>query len=148
LAGPIFWPKMSKKNKKKQKNKKKTHRWLAIWHLTGPIYKQDATQLIDQVYVGVLRSQVRVLFRHDILALTDNLSKSPQQVSLSASEGQRIAKRTLESLIALRSDDSFDSLWIKLQSESDRVDVNDPNVPGKRKAPTLSRWGTVLATTP
>jgi hypothetical protein len=26
LAGPIFWPKMSKKNKKKQKNKKKTHR--------------------------------------------------------------------------------------------------------------------------
>ena len=82
-----------------------------------------------------------VMLAHDILALTDNLSKSLQQVSLSASEGQRLAKRTLDSLIDMRSDDSFDSFWIKVQSESDRVDVNDPNVPRKRKAPTRFEIG-------
>jgi hypothetical protein len=41
----------------------------------------------------------------------------------------------------MRSDDSFDSLLIKLQSESDLVDVNDPNVPRKRKAPTRFEMG-------
>jgi hypothetical protein len=44
-------------------------------------------------------------------------------------------------LIDRRSDDSFDSYWIKVQSESDRVDVNDPNVPRKRKAPTRFGMG-------
>jgi hypothetical protein len=83
------------------------------------------------------------MLAHDILTLTDNLCKS-QQVSLSASEGQRLAKRTLDSLIDIRSDDSFGSLLIQLQSESDLVDVND----GRERRPHDSRWGTVLATTP
>lgn len=82
-----------------------------------------------------------VMLPHEILSLTDNLSKSLQQESLSASEGQRLAKRTLDSLVNLRSDDSFDSFWTTVQSQSDRVDVNEPVVPRRRKAPKRYETG-------
>jgi hypothetical protein len=61
--------------------------------------RNNWTQLIDQVYAGVLLSQVRVLFRCNARTRHPSIDRQPQQisttflVSLSASEGQGLARR-------------------------------------------------------
>ena len=77
-----------------------------------------------------------LLLRH-----TDNLSKSLQQKSLSAAGGQRLAKLTLDVLTSLRDEDSFKNFYARVLQDQDRLDVNAPSVPRKRKAPQRLQIG-------
>jgi len=46
-----------------------------------------------------------------ILNMADNLSRTLQASTLSACEGQRVVKMTLQSLQSIRSDECFDLFW-------------------------------------
>ena len=70
-----------------------------------------------------------------ILKHSDNLSKTLQSSELSASEGQQIATMTVKTLQSLRSDSNFDLFWRKAEITRQKLDVNDPVLPRKRKLP-------------
>ena len=46
-----------------------------------------------------------------VLQHTDNLSKTLQNPSLTAAEGEKIAYLTRSTLLRMRSDDNFDLFW-------------------------------------
>lgn len=71
-----------------------------------------------------------LLLRH-----TDNLSISLQEKSLSAAEGQRLAKLTLDVLISLRDENNFKSFYARVISDHVRFQVDAPTLPRKRKVP-------------
>ena len=71
-----------------------------------------------------------LLLRH-----TDNLSKSLQQKSLSAAEGQRLAKLTLDVLKSLRDENHFKGFYARVRQDEARFQVDPPTLPRKRKAP-------------
>lgn len=76
-----------------------------------------------------------VLLGELILKHSDNLSKTLQSPKLSASEGQRIATMTVKTLQSLRSDSNFDLFWRKAEITRQKLDVNEPELPRKRKLP-------------
>lgn len=78
-----------------------------------------------------------LLLRH-----TDNLSKSLQAKSLSAAEGQRLARRTLEVLKSLRDEGNFQSLFARVIQDQIRYQVDDPSLPRKRMVPRRYQIGT------
>lgn len=67
-----------------------------------------------------------LLLRH-----TDNLSRTLQK-SCSACEGQMVADMTKKTLLGMQ---SFDLFWEKVKRMAVDVDVSDPVLPRKRKAP-------------
>lgn len=69
-----------------------------------------------------------------VLRHTDNLSKSLQNKSRSAAEGQMIADMVVRTLATLRSDSSFDLFWLKLLSLSESLNIA-PQLPRHRKRP-------------
>ena len=71
-----------------------------------------------------------LLLRH-----TDNLSKTLQHKSLSAAEGQRVAKLTLDVLQSLRNEDHFKNFYARVLLDQVRFQVDAPTLPRKRKAP-------------
>ena len=79
-----------------------------------------------------------------LLCHTDNLSKSLQQKSLSAAEGQRLAKLTLDVLRSLRDDDHFASFYARVLQDQIRFRVDAPTLPRKRKAPKRFLVGTQM----
>jgi len=72
-----------------------------------------------------------------ILKHSDNLSRTLQNVDISAAEGQGVAALTLSTLRSIRSDEMFDLFWEKTQRlrEANGVDVDPPVLPRRRKAP-------------
>lgn len=70
-----------------------------------------------------------------VLRNSDNLSKTLQHKTLSAAEGQRIAKLTLSVLQKMRSDEQFTSFYQRVIQEQTRFGVADPCLPRKRRAP-------------
>jgi len=70
-----------------------------------------------------------------LLRNTDNLSRTLQKKNYSAAEGQLTAKRTKEVLQSIRSEESFNLFWEKVNSLAAKDDVNDPVLPRKRKVP-------------
>ena len=66
---------------------------------------------------------------------SDNLSKTLQSPKLSASEGQRIATMTVKTLQSLRTDSNFDLFWTKAEAARQKLNVNEPELPRKRKLP-------------
>ena len=76
-----------------------------------------------------------VLLGELILKHSDNLSKTLQSPKLSASEGQRIATMTVKTLQSLRTDSNFDLFRRKAEIARQKLDVNDPELPRKRKLP-------------
>ena len=90
---------------------------------------------------GVLLGEL--LLRH-----TDNLSKTLQSPKLSAAEGQRIAGMTLSALESLRDDDYFDLFWEKVESTRESLDVDEPQLPRKRKTPRRLEDGNAEAEFP
>ena len=79
-------------------------------------------------FCGLLLGEM--LLRH-----CDNLSKALQSSSLSAAEGQAIADMTKKTLIGLRTEEKFDLFWERVNRMSQDVEVSDPALPRKRKAP-------------
>ena len=79
-----------------------------------------------------------------ILRHTDNLSSTLQHRSMSAAEGQEIAHMTVQTLKTLRSDQSFDVFWSKVNQFASSRDVNEPQLPRKRKTPRRFEEGMLL----
>ena len=77
-----------------------------------------------------------------ILRHTDKLSQTLQQASLSSVEGHSIAMLTVKTLEQIRTDDSFALFWKKLACMKESLDVDDPQLPRKRKVPARLAQGT------
>lgn len=76
-----------------------------------------------------------------ILMITDNLSKTLQTSSMSASEAQSIAGKTLETLKKMRNKVMFASFWKHVECLRSRTDTDEPTLPRKRKAPARYETG-------
>ena len=71
----------------------------------------------------------------------DNLSKTLQNPHLSAAEGQTVADMTKRTLATLQAEDKFTLFWEKVRKMVAEVDVNDPQLPQKRKVPARYEIG-------
>ena len=70
-----------------------------------------------------------------ILRHTDRLSRTLQQPSLSSVEGHAVSMLTVSTLMTLRTEGNFDLFWEKILKRKEDVDVNEPQLPRKRKVP-------------
>lgn len=109
--------------------------------LWGVSYESSKDSEIRARILGV-QAQMRtfdfmfgVCLGYELLRHTDNLSKTLQHVDMSASEGQRLADLTLDTLTGLRNDDAFDKFWETTLKKQDALDVNEPTLPRRRKLP-------------
>ena len=76
-----------------------------------------------------------------ILKHTDNLSKTLQDPTLTASEGQQCAELMCITLSNTRSSELFDLFLEKVLSYQRRYDVEDASLPRKRRAPSRFEIG-------
>lgn len=83
-----------------------------------------------------------LLLGERILKHTDNLSKTLQNPSLSASDSQEIAELTCKTLASIRNDEAFDLFWANVLLQQDQMGINDPALPRKRKVPARLEVGT------
>ncbi len=84
-----------------------------------------------------------------ILRHSDNLSKTLQSPKVSAAEGQSIAKMTLVTLKSIRSESNFELFRDKVLKMISEKDINDPELPRRRKIPNqLDTSGTENYTFP
>ena len=70
-----------------------------------------------------------------ILRHTDNLSRTMQTADMSAAEGQDVTAMTVSTLKSIRNDASFDLFWKKITALAEELDVDQPVLPHRRKAP-------------
>lgn len=70
-----------------------------------------------------------------LLQHTNNLSKTLQAPSLTASEGHQVADLTCMTLSRIQSTEAFDLFWDRLQSLQREYGVDEASLPRKRKAP-------------
>lgn len=68
-----------------------------------------------------------------LLSQTDNLSKTIQKPQTSAVEAQSLAKCVLSVLASDRSDERFQLFWDKVQLAKSDLDIDDAQIPRKRK---------------
>lgn len=80
-----------------------------------------------------------------ILKHTDNLSKTLQKETLSAAEGQQCAALTTKTLQSIRSDDRFDLFRGKVTMTAEKLELEPPSLPRKRKRPKRFESGTAQA---
>ena len=88
---------------------------------------QSAMQTFDFFYGATL---AYMILRH-----TDNLSRALQKSDISAAEGQDTTTMTVKTLQSLRADDKFHFFWQKSILEANRLQVNEPALPRRRKVP-------------
>ena len=82
-----------------------------------------------------------VMLRSRRLRLVDNISCTLQKKKLSAAESQVAANVTIKVISALRTDEEFDIFWQNVVKKSETVDVSEPRMPRKRKAPNRYEAG-------
>lgn len=82
-----------------------------------------------------------VLLGSLILRHSDNLSKTLQHKTMSAAEGQHIAKLTVSVLQKMRSDEQFAAFYQRVIQEQTRFGVAEPSLPRKRRAPQRFKVG-------
>ena len=70
-----------------------------------------------------------------ILRHTDNLCKTLQSPSLSAADSQQLAQLTCNTLERLRNQECFSLLWSKVSGMQEKLQIDEPMLPRKRKAP-------------
>ena len=70
-----------------------------------------------------------------ILRHADNLSSTLQHKSMSAAEGQHVALMTVQTMKSIRTDESFDSFWSKVNRFIEDHDISKPELPRQRKRP-------------
>ena len=76
-----------------------------------------------------------------ILKITDNLSKTLQKESLSASEAQYIANHTVKPLKPMRSDEISELFYKHVQCLRVHTHIEEPSLPRKRRAPSRFKVG-------
>ena len=70
-----------------------------------------------------------------VLKHADNLSSTLQNKSLSAADGQQIAKMTIETLRSCRNDHSYDLFWKNTCQRANSLHVGEPQLPRRRILP-------------
>ena len=70
-----------------------------------------------------------------LLKQTDNLSATLQNKELSAAEAQELATYVVKVLQADRNEERFDLFWDLTLQKVNKLDVNEPTLPRKRKTP-------------
>ena len=76
-----------------------------------------------------------------ILRISDNLSKTLQNVHISASEGQAVSSLTAKTLEKMRSDDHFNLFWETVTHKANALEVSEPSLPRRRKRPARYESG-------
>ena len=66
----------------------------------------------------------------------DNLSEALQSKKMSASKGQETAALTVKTLMFIRNEAQFDMFWYKVLKKCEDIDVEEPKLPRKRRAPS------------
>ena len=82
-----------------------------------------------------------LLLSEMILRHTDKLSQTLQNPKLSSIEGREIAMLTVKTLQSLRSDMNFGLFWEKVELMRVQWDVEEPQLPRKRKVPRRYEQG-------
>ena len=76
-----------------------------------------------------------------LLQHTDNLNKTLQAPSLTASEGQQVADLTCTSLGRIRNSEAFDLFWDRLQVLQKEYGVDEARLPRKKEgSSSLGSW--------
>ena len=70
-----------------------------------------------------------------LLKHAGNLSSTLQHKIFSAAEGQAVAKMTVETIKLLRSDESFQLFWLKVNQRADSLGIDEPHLPHLHKRP-------------
>ena len=70
-----------------------------------------------------------------ILRHADNLSRTIQAKSTSAAEGQGVAKVVISTIKSLREEGMYDLFWLKVVKFAESLDIQDPQLPRRRKRP-------------
>ena len=70
-----------------------------------------------------------------ILKQADNFSKTLQNPSISAAQGQEIANLLIETLWKDRCDEKFELFWSNLMNKKTELDLADPKLPRTIKLP-------------
>ncbi len=105
---------------------------------------QSSTRLEPDVKARIIGVQAQmstfkllfgVKLSERILKMTDNLSRTLQKSSLSASEAQQIASLTKSTLSSMRSDSSFELFFASVECLRAQHDVELPTLPRKRRMP-------------
>ena len=73
-----------------------------------------------------------------VLKHTDNLSKT---LSLSAAEDQKLTDLTCQTLEKIRNDKCFDLFWQRILQLQHELEVQDPTLPRRSKAPRRYETG-------
>ena len=76
---------------------------------------------------------------------TDNLSSTLQHTHLSCYEAQQTAKVRLSTLKGMREEVSFQMCFEKVGASAQKLEVNDPKLPRKRKVPSRFEDGEASA---
>ena len=79
-----------------------------------------------------------------LLKHTDNLSRTLQSPTLTASEGQQCAVLTCETFCIMRSSESFDLFWERVILLQEKYGVQEPLLPRKRKVPSHLEVGSSI----
>jgi len=82
-----------------------------------------------------------------ILRHSDNLSRTLQKKDLSAIEGQRVAGLVKATLQSMRSTDQFDLFWKVLTRKAEKLNIDEPVLPRKRRAPRRIEIAAVMLLT-
>ena len=106
--------------------------------MTARIRGVAAQMKVFDFFYGLVLGEL--LLRH-----SDNLSRALQHSSISAAEGQVIAKMMLNTLRSLRCDDSFNLFWQKVTKMADELEVSAPQLPHQRQIPKHYEDGTAPA---
>ena len=72
---------------------------------------------------------------HTVLVHADNLNRTLQSTKMSAAEGQHIARLTLTTVSKIRSDCSYSLFWDNARLDAEKLEIDGPVLPCKRKPP-------------
>ena len=85
---------------------------------------------------------------HNLLSHTDNLSKTLQYTRLNAAEWQHLVRMTTTTLKSIRTEDRYKLFWHKTIMQANKLDIAEPTLPRKRKAPRRYEVGVGTGVTP
>ena len=111
---------------------------MSLWEEAAAIVKDSETiARIKGVsaYMEKFTYLFGVVLGEMVLGHTDNLSKSLQVKTLTASEGQELAKVTVTTLQSLRTDEMYDLFWQKVTKMANDLEVDPPTLPRSHKRP-------------
>lgn len=82
-----------------------------------------------------------LLLSEMVLRHSDKLSQTLQSPDMSSVEGKEVAMLTVETLRKIRSDSDFNLFWQKVEKKRVTFDVDEAQLPRKRKVPNTSEVG-------